>query len=147
MVLAFGLTIARPMSIAIGLRWRATGLALLLGRSLAVLAGAIAPTLVVALAETAHRLDHAEVVIGVLPIGFGHDPIARRRRLAGQRLVLVEHLVRVAADPDIGTAAVEDLVPVGRPVRIVMLLVMMTAASAAATTATAARPLTIVWSH
>jgi hypothetical protein len=53
----------------------------------------------------------------------------------------------VAADPDIGSAAVEDLVTIWRAVGVVMLLVMMTAATAAATIATAARPLTIVWSH
>jgi hypothetical protein len=57
--------------------------------------------------------------------------------------------VGVAAHAHIGTAAVEDLVPVGRTVRIVtvMLLVMAVAAATAATIATATRPLTIVWSH
>ncbi|HEX9556556.1 MAG TPA: hypothetical protein VF991_08680 [Reyranella sp.] len=52
----------------------------------------------------------------------------------------------VAAHPDIGPAAVEDLVAIGRTVGIVMLwFVMVAAATAAATTiATAARSLTIV---
>ena len=95
------------------------------------------------------RLDHAVVVVGVLPVGLGHDAVARCRRFAGQRLILVEHLMGVAAHPDVGSAAVEDLVPIGRTVGIVMvLLVMMAAATAAAATiATATRPLTIVWSH
>ena len=124
-------------------------LTLLLRRRLAFFA-AIAPTLVVALAEAAHRLDHAEIVVGVLPVGFSQDAVARRRRLASQRLILVEHLMGVAADPDVGSAAVEELVAIGRTIGIVMLrLVVMAAATAAAaaTIATAARSLTIVWSH
>jgi hypothetical protein len=56
--------------------------------------------------------------------------------------------VGVAADPDVGPAAVEELVAIGRTIGIVMLrLVVMAAATAAATIATAARSLTIVWSH
>src|SRR5580693_2811546 len=124
------------------------GLTLLLRRRLAFFA-AVAPTPVVALAEAAHRLDHAEIVIGVLPVGLRQDAVARRRRLAGQRLVLVEHLVGVAADPDVGSAAVEELVAIGRTIGIVMLRLVVVAAAtaAAATIATAARSLTIVWSH
>jgi hypothetical protein len=59
----------------------------------------------------------------------------------------------VAADSDIGPATVEDLVSIGRAVGALMLrLVMMVTATTiagatAATIATAARPLTIVWSH
>ena len=133
------------MTVAVGLR-RAAGLALLLA-GLAFLA-AFAPTLVVALHEAAHGLDHAKVVIGILPIGLGQDAVTRGRSLACQGLVLVEDLVRVAADPDVGAAAVEYLVTIRRTVRIVMLLLVMVAATtAAATIATAARPLTIVWSH
>ena len=41
------------------------------------------------------------------------------RRLARQRLILVEHLMGVAAHPDVGAAAVEDLVSIGRAVGIV----------------------------
>jgi hypothetical protein len=54
----------------------------------------------------------------------------------------------VAADPDVGSAAVEQLVTIGRTIGIVMLrLVMVAATTAAATIATAAGSLTIVWSH
>jgi hypothetical protein len=123
-------------------------LALLVG--LAFLA-VFAPTEVVALDEAALGLDHPIIVIGILPVGLGQNAIAGGRRLAGQRLILVEHLVRVTANPDVGTAAIENLVSIGRTVGIVILgLVMVgipTAATAAATIATAARPLTIVWSH
>jgi hypothetical protein len=129
----------------------AAGLPLLLLRILlAALFVAIAD--VVALTETAHGLDHAEIVVGVLPIGLGLDSVARSRRFPGQRLVLVENLMGVAANPDVGTAAVEHLISIGRAIGIVVLFVVVvvattTSATAAATIATAARSLTIVWSH
>ena len=54
----------------------------------------------------------------------------------------------IAAHADVGSAAVKDLVSIGRTVGVVIvLLVMVAAAATAATIATAARPLTIVWSH
>ncbi len=143
---AAALTLVRRVAIAIGLRLTATRLALRLLLARLTFLATLAPTLVVALDEAAHGLDHSEIVVGVLPIGLGQDPVTRGCCLACQCLVLVEDLVRVAADPHIGAAAVEYLVSIGRAVGIVMLLVMMTA-TAAATTATAARPLTIVWSH
>ena len=88
-------------------------------------------------------------MVGVLEIGFGEDTIAGRGRLAGQRLVLVEDLVSIAADPDVGAAAIENLVSIGGAAAgaVLLGLVMVIAAATAATTATAARPLTIVWSH
>src|SRR5262245_7453125 len=133
--------IALAIAVAVCLM-RLAGLILPLLSRLAFLAG-FAPTLVVALAEATHALDHAEIVVGILPVGFRHDAIAGRSRLSRQRLVLVKDLVGVATDPHVGPAAVEDLVAVRRTVGIVMLLVMM-AATTAATIATAARPLTIV---
>lgn len=130
-----------------------TGLTLLLpgiARLLAFLA-ILAPTEVVALDEAALGLDHPVIVIGILPVGFGQNAITRGCRLAGQRLVLVENLVCIAANPDVGAAAIENLVSIGRAIGVVMLRLVMvavaTSAATAATTATAARPLTIVWSH
>ncbi len=65
--------------------------------------------------------------------------------------ILVEDLMGIAAHPDIGAAAIENLVSIGRAIGVVMLRLVMvivaTTAAAAATIATAARPLTIVWSH
>lgn len=122
-------------------------LALLAGLTLLLAILAAFPALV-ALHEAAHGLDHAVIMIGVLVIGFGENAIAGRGRLAGQRLVLVEDLVRIATNPDVGAAAVENLVSIGRAVGIVVLgLVMVGVATAATATATAAGPLTIVWSH
>ena len=54
----------------------------------------------------------------------------------------------IAAHADVGSAAVKDLVSIGRAVGVVVvLLLVMVAAATAATIAAAARPLTIVWSH
>jgi hypothetical protein len=58
----------------------------------------------------------------------------------------------IAPHPDIGPAAVEYLVPIGRAIWIVsmMLLVVVLMTSATATTTTTAAttgPLPIVWSH
>jgi hypothetical protein len=118
---------------------------------LTVLAGAVAPALIAAARDkAAHGLDHAKVVVGILPIGLGRDPIARGSRFACQSLVLVEDLVGVAAHAHIGTAAIENLVSIGRAVRvvIVLLLVLIVAtATAASAIAAATRPLPIIWSH
>jgi hypothetical protein len=114
------------------------------------LAAFVAPALVVALAEAAHGLDHAEIMFGILPIGLRQDPVARGRSLAGQRLILVEHLVGVAAHPYVGATAIEKLVSIGLAIGVVgvLLLVVLPTATTAATVATAAAgPLPIVWSH
>jgi hypothetical protein len=61
--------------------------------------------------------------------------------------------MRIAANPYIGAAAVEHLISIGRAIGIVVLLLVVvavataTSAATAATIATAARSLTIVWSH
>jgi hypothetical protein len=118
---------------------------------LTVLPSAVAPALVAAARdEPAHGLDHAEVVVSVLPVGLSRDPVARGGRFARQCLVLVEDLVGIAAHAHIGTAAIENLISIGRAVRIVTVLLLMlivATATAASTTAAATRPLPIVWSH
>jgi hypothetical protein len=60
----------------------------------------------------------------------------------------------VAANPYIRPAAIEDLVPIGRAVRVMttatamlLLVMLVTAATTAAAIAAATRPLPIVWSH
>ena len=145
--------VGRRMIAAVLLRL-AAGLALLLSRLIGLAFFAIfAPTEVVALDEAALGLDHPIIVIGILPVGLGQNAIAGGRRLSGQRLIFVENLVRVAANPDVGATAIENLISISRTVGVLMLwLVMMVTATTiagatAATIATAARPLTIVWSH
>ena len=141
--------LALDVAVAVGLLRVGRLAALLLRIALLAVLAALAPTLVVARHEAAHGLDQAKIMVGVLPIGFCHDAVARRRSFTRQRLVLVEHLMGVAAHPDIRPARVENLVSIRRTVGIVivMLLVMVVTAATAATIATAARPLTIVWSH
>ena len=145
--LAMLATMTVIIAIAVGLLLRIALLATLLLRvallALLTFLAALAP--VVALDEAAHALDDAEVVISVLIISFGSDSIARGRRFTRQRLVLVEHLMGVATHPDVRTAAVENLVSIGRAVRVVTVVLLLV--MAAATIAAAARPLTIVWSH
>jgi len=88
-----------------------------------------------------------------LPIGFGQNPVAGGRSLSGQRLILVEYLMGVAAHPHVGPAAIEKLISIGLAIGVVgvLLLIVLPTAAAAATTATvataAAGPLPIVWSH
>jgi hypothetical protein len=118
---------------------------------LTVFPGAVAPALIAAARnKPAHCLDHAEIMVGVLPVGLGRNPIARGGGFACKRLVLVEDLVCIAAHTHIRTTAIENLVSIGRAVRIVsmLLLVLIVAtATAASATAAATRPLPIVWSH
>ena len=49
------------------------------------------------------------VVFGVLVIVFRHDRVSRGRRLTGQGLILVDDLLRVSANLDVGPIAVEIL--------------------------------------
>lgn len=55
------------------------------------------------------RADHAIVVLGMLIEILGSDPIARSRRIARHRQVFLEHLISIAANSHIRTAAVERL--------------------------------------
>jgi len=116
-------------------------LRLLLRQRLAVLANAVAPALIVALDQATHRLDQAIIVVGILPIGFRLDAIAGSGGLACQCLILVEDLMGITPHPDIGPAAIENLVSIGRTIRIVrmmLLVVLVTTAATAATTTTTA---------
>lgn len=126
-------------AIAIGLRLvlRTAALLVTLLLRLLLLAFTFAVAPIVARREAAHLLDQAVIVIGVLVVGLGLDAIARSGRLAGQRLILVEDLMRISSHPDVGPAAVENLVSIGRTVRVVrmMLLVVLMVTTTATTTA------------
>ena len=145
------LTFARAIVLGIVFAIPAAGLLLLrdltvlLLRVLAVLA-TVVPALA-AVDETALGLDHAVIVVGILEIGLGLDAIANGGRFTRECLIFIEDLVGVAAHTDVGAAAVEDLIPVRRPVRVVIMLWFMIVVAAAATIAAAARALTIVGSH
>lgn len=59
------------------------------------------------------RADHAIVVLRVLIEILGGDPVARGTRVARHRQILLEDLISVAADTDIGPAAIEGLRALG----------------------------------
>jgi hypothetical protein len=144
------LPLVRGVALAVGraIGLRLVGLAiLLLGILLLTFLAAFAP-LVGARHEATLALDDTEIVIGILPIGLGLDAITHGPSLAGQRLVLFVDLMGIAAHAHIRTAAIENLISIWRPIRIVvvLLLVLIVIAAAAAVTA-AARTLTIVGSH
>src|SRR5277367_3419203 len=76
-------------------------------------------------------VDDPIIVLGMLVIVLGRDAVARRVRVARQREIFLEHLIGVAAHPDIGTVAVERLMAQRH-------LAIAPAATLAATMATAA---------
>src|SRR3954470_23058418 len=79
-------------------------------------------------------VDDAVIVLRMLVIVLGRDAIAGRRCVARQRQIFLEHLVGIAAHPDIGTIGVERLVPQRH---VALLAVRHPAATATATTAAA----------
>jgi hypothetical protein len=103
---------------------------------------AIAP-LVLRAVEAAHGIDHAQVMFGVLIIGFSRNPITHRRCFARKDLVLLEDLVRVAPHPNLRTTAIEGLITL----RLVVRFTTATAATTTAVAAALAATLIIVRSH
>src|SRR5580700_2900370 len=93
------------------------------------------------LEPVALRVHHPEIMLGVLIEILRGNAVARRLRLAGQRLIALEHLIGVAADFDAGAVAVEGLRPLRRPRPAVLVVVLIRVAAAIA----AARSL--LWSH
>jgi hypothetical protein len=53
-------------------------------------------------------------MLGVLIETFRRDTVAARRSFTRQRDISFEYLVGAAADFDVGTVAVEGLIPLGR---------------------------------
>ncbi len=66
------------------------------------------------MAAVAARVDDAEIVLGVLIEIFRRDAVAARRSFTRKRDISFEYLVGAAADFDVGTVAVEGLIPLGR---------------------------------
>jgi hypothetical protein len=56
-------------------------------------------------------VQNAVVVLGVLKIVLGHDPIAKRVGIPREGLVLLVDLAGVPPDLDVGAVAVEALGP------------------------------------
>src|SRR5206468_2735922 len=77
-----------------------------------------------------HRADDAEVMLGVLQVVLAEDPVAGGRRVARQLLVLLEHVLGVAADLDV-------VGPIGLERAVDVVLGLAAAAATAAATAVA----------
>jgi hypothetical protein len=95
-ILALRLILLRPLAVAMALAMPVAAVHLLL-LALVLTVGA----------------DHAIIVLGVLIEILGGDPVAGSARIARHRQIFLEHLIRVAADADIGPAAVEGLRALG----------------------------------
>ena len=97
---------------------RLVGLARRLGALLVAigpaLAGLLLAVLLTLLRRLVHRVQDAEIVLGVLEIALRHHPVAAAGRVAAKLEVLLEQLLRRAADAEIGAVAVEDVVAVER---------------------------------
>ena len=48
-----------------------------------------------------HGVEDAEVMLGVLEVGFRHHPVAAAGRIAAELQVLLEQLLRCAAQPHV----------------------------------------------
>jgi hypothetical protein len=74
-------------------------------------------------------IHDAKIVLGMLVQVFSGNPIAAGSRLACQRDVPLEYLIRIATDLDVRTVAVESLDPIRQP-RAIMMMIIPVAASA-----------------
>jgi hypothetical protein len=84
-------------------------------------------------AQRLHRAQHPEIMLGVLQITFRQHPVASRGGVARELLVLLEHMLGVAADLD----AIRP-VRIERPVDVVLRLAPAPAAAAGVSTPVAA---------
>ena len=84
-----------------------------------------------------HGAQGAEIVLGVLEVVLGQDPVAGGTRVAGELLVLLVHVLR-------GAANLHPVGPVGieRPVGVVLRLAAAATAVSSATAAAIPAPLT-----
>ena len=102
--------------------------------------GRLLDTLVLLLGGLRHGVEDAEVMLCMLEVAFRHDTVPGTGRIAPELEILLEKLLCSAADAQIRSIAVEDMVAIERD-----LTVMMTYRGAAATaTATAAATRTMV---
>ena len=87
------------------------------GRLLAVIgptprAVLLLAVLLVLLRRLVHRVQDAEIVLGVLEVALRHHPVATAGRVAAELEVFLEQLLRGSADAQVGTVAVENVVTV-----------------------------------
>jgi hypothetical protein len=83
-----------------------------------------------------HQVQHTKVMLGVLKIAFRHDAVAATRGITAELQIFLKQLLRGAANPNVRSIAVEDVVPIHR--NAATLVVTHTAAAATASSATTA---------
>src|SRR5579863_5964842 len=96
---------------------------------------------------TAIGVHDAKVMLSMLIEVLRGDSVAGGDCLACHRNVPLEHLIGVAADLDVRSAAVEGLHAVRDARAIVVGMTPAAAANAVAAAATAPIPLVLAWSH
>ena len=79
-----------------------------------LLAAALAILRLALLRRLVHRIQDAEIMLRMLEIRLGHHAVAAAGRVATKLEVFLRELLRGAADADVRTAAVEDVVAVER---------------------------------
>jgi hypothetical protein len=98
----------------------------------AIAAGALL-ALVLGFRLLVDHLNDAVVMLGMLQIVLGSNPITSRLRIPSQGEILLMHLEGIAANTDIRTIAVERLVPQRyvalTPATIVVVVVVSTTAA------------------
>ncbi len=85
-----------------------------------------------------HQVENTKIVLGVLEVTFRHHPVATARRVPAELQVFLEQLLRRAADPDVRTVAVENVIAVEWD-SAALVMAHSAAATAAVSTATPAR--------
>jgi hypothetical protein len=66
------------------------------------------------------RVQDAEIMFGMLKIAFRHHPVARAGGIASELEILLEQLLRGAANPKIRSVAVEDMVAIERDLTVIV---------------------------
>lgn len=65
-----------------------------------------------------HRIQNAEIMLGMLKIGFCQDTIARARSITTKLEIFLEKLLGGAAHPHVRAIAIEDMVAIQRRLTI-----------------------------
>ncbi len=83
-------------------------------------------------------IHHPKIVLGMLVKVFGRDSVSARSGLASQTYISFENLIRITANFNVRTVAVEGLITMRQPRPIMMRIIPIIAP---------ARSLVWTWSH
>jgi hypothetical protein len=94
-----------------------------------------------------HQVQHPKIMLGVLQVSFRHNAVATARRIPAQLQIFLEQLLRRSANPNVGTIAVEHVVPVERNAASGMVAHAPAATVASTTIAAAAAGAMVAATH